>query len=317
MRHFAIAALIGFLPQFAVADDVAMVRYFTQADRSETDAQGAGVTERTPFAIASVGKTLTAVAVLRLVDRGALRLDDKVRDILAPDVLDGLNGIDGVTVRHLLAMTSGLADYLNDEYIDDALANPADVQNPRIAVQYAAGEPALFAPGTSFDYSNTNYVLAGLILESVTGQTYAQVITGEVLQPANMTGSFVFGSTALPATFPTGHEGRQHIRSYYNHAGFGDGGVIAPATDVAQFYQALFMDRTLLSANAMRALTQDMSGQGYGLGIEMDGDIFGHSGGDLGFSSDARIDITTGEVAVILIARSDGDTDWAFDQLAD
>lgn len=173
----------------------------------------------------------------------------------------------------------------------------------------------MFPPGQGFDYSNTNYVLLGLILEDVTGQTYAKAMDRLVFRPAGMDRSFVFGSAHLPDTFPNGHEDGKHHRSYYMFDGFGDGGVIAPSQDVARFYNALFVEKSLLPPAMMEVFLHDGLGEGYGMGIELDGTIVGHSGGDLGFSSDVRLDRDNGTFAIILSASADTDTNWTFEAL--
>lgn len=299
------------------ADAPQFVRYLADASGVRVETDGGRTDAETPFAIASVGKAMTSVALLRLVARGELALDDPAADHLPAEAVRGLGGLGGVTVRHLLAMTSGLPDYLDDAYLDDALDDPGAVQRPLVALSYAYGEDRLFAPGRDFDYSNTNYVLAGLILERVTGLSYARAMEREVLGPAGMGRSFVFGAAPLPPDFPNGHEDGDHVRSYYRHSGFGDGGVIASAADVARFYRALFVERSLLPPALLAEMTRDPLGVGYGLGVELDGPVVGHSGGDLGFASDVRLDRRDGAVAVILVADAEADTDWTDAALAD
>lgn len=294
----------------AYADDVSSIQYFEHRGKVEVSTQGKRTSATTPFAIASVGKTMTSVALLRLVSNGQLGLDDMANSLLATDIVAGLGGLNGVTIRQLLNMTSGLPDYFTGDYIDDATTDPANVQNPQTALSYAYGERAGFTPGRGFEYSNTNYVLAGLILEKISGLSYADIIDQEIFKPARMTQSFVFGSVPLPPDFPFGHEDAQHERSYYQFQGFGDGGVISTAEDVARFYKALFIQKNLISPTLMSELTRDARNEGYGLGIEIDGAVYGHSGGDLGFSSDVRIDTISGAIAITLIAQSDADTSW-------
>lgn len=303
-------AVFAMLPTLAHSDEVSAVQYLDRQGKIEVASAGLQVSGSTPFAIASIGKTMTSVALLRLVAQGKISLDDAASDWVAPEIVSGLGGMNGITLRHLLNMTSGLPDYLSDEYIDDVVADPENIQNPLTALSYAHGEKTLFRPGTRFDYSNTNYVLAGLILERVSGLSYSQAIKREVFRPAGMTQSFVFGSVPLPPEFPKGHEGGQHVRAYYKYQGFGDGGVISTAQDVGQFYRALFIEKNLISAAMMAELTHDPLGEFYGLGIDIEGSVYGHSGGDLGFSSDVRIDVETGTIAVILIAQSDANTSW-------
>jgi len=302
------------VPSLAYCDDVASVKLLVVNGHSQISATG-GATASTPFAIASIGKTMTAVAVLRLVDQGRLNLDAPARQYLPSDMTQALGGLTGVTLRHLLTMTSGLPDYLYDDYLDAALADPDTFQDAHVAVSFAYGEVPLFRPGTGFDYSNTNFVLAGLVAETATGRSYANIINTEVFRPADMSDAFVFGSVPLPEDFPSGHEDGVPYRDYYQNAGFGDGGVIASAQDLVNFYRALFVDRSLLSPDMMDALVQDATGQGYGMGLEVDDISFGHSGGDLGFSSDVRFDRKTGMIAIMLVAQSDANTDWSSDMI--
>jgi D-alanyl-D-alanine carboxypeptidase len=312
LRIFS-ALVFAMLPITAYADSARAIQYFEHRGKIDVVTHGAQVSPSTPFAIASIGKTMTSVAILRLVARGKIGLDDEVRNWLPARIVSGFGGMRGIRLRHLLNMTSGLPDYLTDDYIDDAAADLGHVQNPRTALSYAFGEDALFQPGEDFDYSNTNYVLAGLILEKASGRRYRDVIRREVFLPAGMTQSFVFGSQALPANFPFGHEAGRHERAYYQHQGFGDGGVISTARDIAMFYRALFIEHSLITPAMMNEMIRDPFDENYGLGIDVDGNIFGHSGGDTGFSSDARINVKTGAIAIMLIAKANADTSWTED----
>lgn len=294
----------------ASAGDVPQIRYLDRP--SGVMVQTEAATQDTAFAIASVGKTMTAVASLRRVDRGRLGLEDKAAAWIAPDIVQGFGGLNGITLRHLLTMTSGIPDYYTEDYLEDALDDPDRIQRADIALSYAFGEPQLFEPGTDFDYSNTNYVLLGLILEAETGKSYAGAMQQEVFAPAGMTNSFVFGSRPLPIGFA---DVPDEVRRYYQGAGFGDGGVIATAADVAQFYRTLFIDQTLLPSDLLVALTTDPLGVGYGMGIELDAATIGHSGGDLGFTSDVRLHRPTGMIAIELVADEDAETGWTEDQM--
>lgn len=316
MLKSVLGCLLLVMTTAAQADTVASIRYLERDGKVEVSTTGAA-TAQTPFAIASIGKTMTAVAVLRLVARGELSLDEMAANRVSPEFAAGLGGLKGVTLRHLLTMTSGLPDYLTDDYIHDALDDPDNIQHPQTALTYVYGEEVLFLPAKGFDYSNTNYVLLGIILETATGQSYADLMQDLVLGPAGMTRSFVFGSRRLPADFPNGHEDGDHIRKYYEADGFGDGGVISTAHDLALFYKALLVDRSLLPANLMQEFGTDPLGADYGMGIEMEDGIWGHSGGDLGFASDVRMDIRSGDIAIILVADADADTDWTYDRLLD
>lgn len=301
----------------AMADPVASVRLFWQNGEMQATTSSVDISADSMFAIASVGKTMTAVAILSLVDDGILDLDGAAADLLPLKVVDGLGGMDGITLHHLLTMQSGLPDYYNDAYLEDALDDPARTQQPQIALSYVYGERPLFLPGDGFDYSNTNYVLLGMIAESVTGQTYAALMKSRVFDPAGMKDSFVFGSRPLPAAFVTGLEDGEEVRNYYEGQGFGDGGIVATASDLARFYVALFFDRSLLLPTSLRAMRDDPSGEQYGMGIVTDGHYVGHSGSDLGFSSEVAANLSSRMVAVMLVAQGDADTDWVWDQVTD
>lgn len=307
--------LLALAPTLAEAQ-VQSIRYAILGGAERVAAAAPGTTPDTPFAVASVGKTFTAVAVLRLVERGLLSVDSPAADLLPGEIVQGFGGLRGVTVRHLLTMTSGLPDYYADEYIDDALDDQAAVQRAEVAAGYAMDERPLFASGRGFDYSNTNYLLLGMMLEEVTGRSYGEVMQAEVFAPAGMAGSFVFGTRALPEAFAQGHPDRSLLRSYYSGAGFGDGGVIAPARDVARFYRALFAEGRLLSQPTLAVMLTDPMGEAYGMGIEIEDDVAGHSGGDLGYAADVRIDLRTGDVAVELIADEDAWADWPDETIA-
>lgn len=313
LRVFSVISII-LAATVAYGDPVASVRYL-DSDGEVTVMLEGGATAGTPFTLASVAKTMTSVAVLRLVAEGKLSLDDMARQWIDRDISEGLGGLDNISLRHLLTMTSGLPDYLSDDYVDDSLANPELVQNQQTALSYAFDEEKLFHPGVSFQYSNTNYVLLGLILENVTGLNYALVMKKSVFDPVGMDQSFVFGSAKLPKNFPKGHEGGQHFRKYYEADGFGDGGVISTAGDLAKFYKALFVDHSLLPSSLLAELMRDELGEGYGMGIEIEGQIVGHSGGDLGFSSDVRMDLGSGDIAITLIAKANADTGWTLDMI--
>ncbi|MCK0149001.1 beta-lactamase family protein [Marivita sp. S6314] len=313
MRSVALLLTALWLPQLVAAHDTQSVFYASASGHTEIDISGDTTTKDTAFPLASIGKTMTAVAILRLVDGGLLSLDDPASDWVSGDIATGFGGLDGITIRHLLTMTSGLPEYYTQEYLNDALETPDQVQTASVALGYAMDTPPLFPPGTAFDYSNTNYVLLGLIAERATGKSYADLMAREVFDPAGMTSAFVFGSRRLPATVATGHEDGIHIRDYYEGPSFGDGGVIATAGDLARFYWALFVEKSLLGPDMRDALLTDPVGAGYGMGIDIDGDIVGHSGGDLGVSTDVRMNLETGAIAILLVGEADAETDQTWD----
>lgn len=272
------------------------------------------------FAVASVGKTVTAIAILQLVDRGTLGLNDPATQHLPSAVTRPLGGLKGVTIRHLLAMRSGLPDYYTGDYLS-AVAAGQVAQTPRGALRFAQGPVA--PPGRLFDYSNTNYVLLQMILERATGRSMADQFR-RIFEAAGMRKTFVFGARALPADFVTGVEnyrgrGPEDVSNFYQGQGFGDGALISTAPDIIRLYHALFVQKRLLSRAMLFEMTQ-AGPEGYGLGIAVEhvpglGQVLGHSGADLGFVADARLVVSSGRIAVAVMAGPFGDAQVTYDAL--
>lgn len=155
-------------------------------------ATGAAVPRNGQVRIGSNTKAFTAVVVLQLVGEGKIGLDDPV-DTHLPGLVRG-EGIDGrnIRVRHLLQHTSGLPDYLDD----DLLPRPYE---PRELLGFALRHKAAFEPGKKWAYSNTNYVLAGLIVEKVTGHPLAEELERRVIRRAGLRHTY-FPSPATRAS---------------------------------------------------------------------------------------------------------------------
>ena len=144
----------------------------------------------TPFYIASIGKTFTAVLVAKLQESGKLTFNDKISNYLSPEVLKGLfvyNGIDyqsEVTIQQLLGHTSGVADYWEDPVVSGkpmqelVLADTNHLWTPLELVSFSRDNQKAFnKPGAAFHYSDTGYVLLGLIIEKVTGKSFDRNLT--------------------------------------------------------------------------------------------------------------------------------------------
>jgi D-alanyl-D-alanine carboxypeptidase len=271
------------------------------------------------FILASVGKPYLAAAVLRLHEAGRIDIRDAAAQWLPGDVAEAFGGLEGVRIDHLLSMTSGLPDYLDDAFTEDLIADPVG-WTVRDALSYAEGEEVLFAPGTDYDYSNTNYLLAQLVLEAATGQGYPQAMRTLVLDPVGARNTEVFGTTPRRPEDATGitPEGRD-ASGLYVSPGFGDGGLIAPAAEVAAFFRALLVEQRLLGASALALMLSDPVGAGYGLGLDLDmsehGPVYGHGGGDIGYSSGVIVLPAVPAVGVILRGDEDADEDLLWQAL--
>ena len=147
--------------------------------------------------IGSVSKTFIGTAVLQLVDQGKVGLDSPISKYVA-----GVPHGNEITIRELAEMRSGLPDYFeNDAWLRTWLTDPRRGWTPRQLLAYSFSKPLLFAPGTSYHYSNPNFVLLGLVIQKVSHQPLATYITQHILKPEHLT------HTSVPtgAAFPTPH----------------------------------------------------------------------------------------------------------------
>ncbi|WP_046733807.1 serine hydrolase domain-containing protein [Streptomyces humi] len=287
------------------------------------------------YRVGSITKTFVATVLLQLEAEGRLSLDDTVAKWL-PGVVTG-NGNDGgrITVRQLLNHTSGIFNYTNDEDFgrahflkDGFFRHRYDTLTPAGLVAIAMGHQPAFAPGTAWAYSNTNYVLAGMVIRAVTGRSYAEEITRRVIEPLRLTGTSLPGTrSTLPrpssraysklaetATGPT-YDVTELNPSLASSAGE----MISTSADLTRFYEALLRGR-LLPPHQLKEMKTTVPIPGapnaaYGLGLAdvtlpCGVHVWGHDGGIHGSSSDA---VTTADgrhaLAVNYNADWTGDTD--------
>ncbi|QIL02288.1 beta-lactamase family protein [Sphingomonas sinipercae] len=149
-----------------------------------------------PYQIASISKQFTAMALLLLEDDGKLDLDDTVSKYLP-----NISGGDQITLRQLLSHTSGLQDYWPQDYSFAAMARPT---TPQAIADRWAKKPLDFQPGEQWQYSNTGYVVAGMIAEKVSGEPLLQFMKRRLFDPAGMA-SVISQDDAVGRRFPSGY----------------------------------------------------------------------------------------------------------------
>ena len=185
--------------------------------------------------IGSVTKTFTATAVLKLVDAGAIGLDDPIAAYL-----EGVPNGEAITVRQLLTMSSGLTDYTKIPGFEEFLfADPRREFPPTELLDLAFTAPAQFPPGERFEYSNTNYILLGLLVERIGGKPLAEYLTENILSPLSL------DNTSLPAGT---RFASPHAPGYTES--FEDGGAPQQATDWSSSFT--------WAAGAMTSTLEDM-----------------------------------------------------------
>ncbi len=273
------------------------------------------------YRIGSDAKTFVAVVALQLVAEGKLALDDTVEKWL-PGVVTG-HGNDGrrITVRNLLQHTSGLPNYTDILFSDPKELTPENYRAKRFTVRTPAEQVALAmtrAPGwlpdaedpgseTRWAYSNTNYVLIGMIVERATGRPWEQAVHERIIEPLGLRHTLTMGTSAyvpLPtATAYVQFPGRDDLTDTTLQVdGGADGGIVSTTSDMNTFLRAL-MDGTLLPAKQLEQMrttvpAPDMSGGDkarYGLGIAWrpvagcDAGVWYHGGTSFGTISEAAV----------------------------
>ncbi|GAA1586096.1 serine hydrolase domain-containing protein [Actinomadura kijaniata] len=285
--------------------------------------RGTPVPPGSRFRIGSVTKTFTATVVLQLVGEGRVDLDAPIERYL-PGLVRG-NGNDGreITVRHLLGHRSGLPDNVEHMGIGEAVEHPLKHREPRELLGYSLAHPRLFKPGEGYKYSGANYVLAGLLIEKVTGRPYGEAVRRRLLRPLDLRGTSVPGDRAgIPAPHPRGYlrttpgeQPRDYTRINPSVA-WAAGEMISTAPDLNRFFAALVGGRLLRPAE-LRAMKQarptgNPGGAEYGLGLmrvplACGGEYWGHSGDILGFSTIAGA-TTGGRQATVMVNLAPGGT---------
>lgn len=176
-------------------DQVVLVKGYGAMDEEQRQS----VTPQTPFYLASISKSFTALGIMQLVEAGKLELDTPVREILPWFQVNG-EGADTMTVRHLLHQTSGFSEL--GGYIRNL--EPDDPNALETSIRALADDTLNRVPGAGFEYSNTNFDLAGLIIETISGQSYGVYIQENIFAPLQMKHAFTTLESARANGMSTG-----------------------------------------------------------------------------------------------------------------
>lgn len=259
--------------------------------------------------IGSETKTFTATALLQLVDDRRVRLDDPISRYVR-----GVPNGHRITLRQLAQMRSGLFPYSADpDFAQALLSDPSRSFTPRELLAYAFRHPNTFAPGEEFQYSNTNFVLLGLVVEKVSGKRFADYLHQRVLRPAGLRRTL----------FPEGREFPEpHAHGYTNQTLSGEiedatdwnpswawaaGAVISDLRDLRR-WAGVVATGTLLSPQTQRerltTLPTGFPGTGYGLGVFETGGWIGHNGSIPGYQS-VTVYLPARKATLVLLLNTD------------
>jgi D-alanyl-D-alanine carboxypeptidase len=293
---------------------------------------GAAATADQRFEVGSQTKMMTSTIILQLAGEGKINLDARAADYLSADTLAGIANADTATVRQLLQMTSGIANYtevLTSEgvpvFVDGLLNNPDKEFTSGDALDLARGQPAAGAAGAYY-YSNTNYVLLGKIIEGQTRQSLSETFEQRIFTPAGMKHSDLEGAIASGDGLHgyTDSPGGVIDTTFAKWDKGAEGGVVSTTEDMIKFVRALFMEGTLLPAAQLAEMKSllltgqsDLFKAYFGLGlsiidVERAGRFYGFTGGTLGHLSTTYISELTGAAVSLDLNKADAggvDTD--------
>ena len=274
-------------------------------------------TPDTLFAIGSITKQFTAMAIMQLYEKGLLDLEDAVSKYL-PDVIEG----DNITIRHLLTHTSGLVNYT--DFLLEMVEAPEDT-----SIDFVLGlfkdEPLIFEPGTQWQYSNSGYVLLGYIVEKVSGVSYDEYLKENIFKPLEMNNTGTYYDK-MEEDYAIGYMGITELTPVHEDEivlkiAYGAGNILSTVNDLYKW------DRALQTEKLVKKETLDMifdiqekmpesdmytfDGYGFGWFIENNpelGKIVSHGGNTLSYSAqlskyvdkDITIIITTNAGSYVL-----------------
>ena len=236
------------------------------AAAGHADADGTALTPTDELRVGSLTKSFVAVVALQLVDEGALGLDD-----LVTDHMPELTVAEGVTVRHLLGHRSGIPEHTDRELAPAVLADLSREWTSEEVVALVADQDRDFDPGARFAYSNTNYLIAAMLIERLTRTTLAEQLDERIIEPLGLDGTYLAPTasrepvTGFSNNLPGGNSDASPYLALETAAG-GAGALVSTASDLATFLRALAAGE-LMSDESYTAMTAGLAADGTGLGI--------------------------------------------------
>src|ERR1700730_13467735 len=301
------------VPGVVVSIDDPNVGNFTKAYGTADAGSGRKLAINDHYRINSVTKTFTATGVLQLVEQGQLSLEDPLEKYV-----QGVPNGSVIPIRELLAMRAGVYDYIADKQYQDAYnANPL-LQSWKSTdvlpvLQRHAAE--FTTPDQQSVYSNSNYILLGLVLEAVTKQPADRLITDHVIRPLGLSATTFPTSPAMPEPYAHGYEVSTEMRDVtQSDHGWTDGAMVSNVPDMVRYVKQLATGRLLhASMQKERLKLQPFASSEirlqYGLGILQVGEWLGHSGLGGGYDDHVFYLPSKGATVVVMVNASMGGYD--------
>ncbi|MBN8653943.1 MAG: beta-lactamase family protein [Cytophagales bacterium] len=295
---------------------------------------GTSMNTTSQFRTGSVTKMFTAVTILKLVEQDKLSLESKLGDLL-PSVIGKIPQAEKITIRHLLAHLSGIIDPPNESlrYQTDIINHPTNMYNMSLSKTletYVYGKDLIFAPGTNYSYSNTNYWLLGNIAENISGKSLQALMDELIFTPLQLNSTYIERrddrNVARGYADLYGNGILQDVSLWDKAEGDGEasGGLISTAEDLFKFMDGLFSGE-LVSVDMLEEMTKiqlptcNTPYCEYGLGIEIwrtdAGTAYGHNGGLVGIEANVLYYESNGGISVLYKNNGNGSDKRWLDQI--
>lgn len=268
----------------------------------------------TKFNLGSMNKMFTGVAIMQLVERGQLSLEDPLAKFL-PDFPDP-EAAKKIRIKHLLTHTAGLGGYFSKRFWESSRDLYRTVDD--MIKLAAADEKLLFEPGTRWQYSNTGMLVLGKVVEKVSGQSYYDFVRENIYRPAGMANTDCYELDKVTPNLAIGYDkeftdsGVVFQNNIFSHVlrGGPQGGGYSTAEDLLKFDRALRGNK-LLKAESVKLLLSakpELNSPHYGFGFQVDAEkqIVGHGGGFRGISSNLDIFLGNGYTAIFMSNYGNG-----------
>ncbi|MBT3029528.1 MAG: beta-lactamase family protein [Candidatus Thiodiazotropha sp. (ex Lucina pensylvanica)] len=296
-------------------------------------ASGKPLQQDNRFYVASTGKTFVAATLVQMAGDGLLDLDDPINHWLPDEITDRIPSSAEMSVRMLLNHTTGIYDFQNDGEAWDRdfflVSGPDRHWTQADALPFFLDRPLHFEPGSDYSYSNSNYILAALVIEAVSAQPVRHAIRQRIIDPLGLEhtlqGDEAIGQAGLVHGYFSDEGERYDSHPWYSHYGLADGGIQSNSQDLARFIRGLLKsDRVLNDAMRSEMLQPSLLGtppSSYGLGInvraiEQSGEtVYSHSGKDPGYQSKMLYVESKDTVITLCASGSFGDYDETVEQL--
>ncbi len=266
----------------------------------------------TKFNLGSMNKMFTATAIMQLVEKGRLSLDDPISKYVDESWLPE-EITSKITIHHLLTHTSGLGSYFNETYMKGSreLFRKVDDFKPLVN-----GEKPAFEPGKRYRYSNTGMLLLGVVIESITGGSYFDYIRKNIYEPAGMTDSDSYEMDYPVENLAIGYSRDRNSpygwqNNLYKHVikGGPAGGGFSTVNDLHRFARAIQTGK-LVSQESLDKMWKDHAGANYGYGFVLEegpnGKVVGHGGGFDGINSNLDIYLDRGYIVAVMSNYDNG-----------